>query len=1821
MRSRPKDRLAMEYHGHKSNSMNNFAISSTGIGEALQRSAAALAAGRNSLEESIGLVTAANNIVQNPEQVGTALKTISMYLRAAKTEAEEAGIATDGMASSVSELRNEVLSLTGQKVDIMIDENTFKSTYQILEELSEVWSKLTDVTKANLGEMLGGKRNSNILFSILQNFDDARKAMETAMNSMGSAAEENEKYLDSIAGKMTQLKAAFESFSNSVLDSGVVKVFVDIATGITNVLTVLAKVNMLLPVILSTLTLIKGMRNGLSTRGMLNDLFFGVRSNQDSDYLAENAARALMAMSGSQQAFVIGQLKAAQSAKKLDEALVKQIIDMAGLSDEIQGTATSVSRLSSIWKGVAKVIKSPLGWINLIVAAVSVASAIINKIKSDAQESIKMAQEIVDKYNEAGNLYKSNLDSLDNLRKRYGELTSKVDENADNLGLTNEEYKEYCSIIDQIVDISPGVVKAYDAQGNAIVNYKTVLQEAIDKQNEYLKTQRDIYLSGADEFFKGKGNELSQLYKTATNIGSKISDALNPGAIGIGHVQEWSRALERIGIVYSNGLFANSANQKYAYGGIKQMDALMELYEKEEAFIETLRADSTYTSKEIDTIQEKIKGLAEVYTQFNEAQRQGVSYLSEWAKTQSFYKELPIGALDEFTSGLSSVLDLTKSSVENYAMTTEYAEAFLKALGDEGLSDAYQQMQTGALNAEEYSEKIDSLTESWDMQSPALAMAIAYYKSLVPEIKEAGDAAGGASTEVNALTDSIKRMTDSQSVLDKARGEMMSDGSISTDTLQSIIGMLDEEERLTDYITVQNGVIKLNEEAWKKRSLAMLRADDEGYQATIDTQTDLLNNEKKRLDEINKEIRSRSKRSPGRDVYEVALGVSSVADTIGPYHWLTDEQLKTEQKNAQNAISAHRDSITYATEMQQITKELIAQSESAGGKIDLSNMFAGIDDVRDNAETVHNALEKIKNGAELTYEEMSELAQNNPELLGNIFGMDMEAQANALQAAEDAYMARFRSIIEAQENEINSMIDGLDPEKEAELYQTLSGMLVTLASLKEYSLDDLLASDSGTKSNGLSDKISEITKVKDLLDDIRKYEGGEGDILSLLKDLQEFADASGVSIGKLIEIAEDGSITIKSTEIEKYIGSLFDGLKALKDEAGNRIFSDELVESLKSAALAAEDTAEAFISLSDAIDGITSVSSFMTDIQSGEKNMLEQLESAQKFVDDYNKATGKEYSLTNLITGFDASTNTIQWNTDAMRGLSREMLLCADGMGELESACPGITEAMMSFAAAEEAATKSTRDIQSSLMEAITTANKQGRYTEISAKTLQELIDVDKRYAQAVQIVNGRLTLNRDRFDEVTDSIADTIIAQAQAQANAIAMSDEYLDLASRIGNLNADEQNRLDGLNAEIMMYAALASEIQNATSAYAKFANASDSDSSSMYAQAVKALGVITDTIEKQDSEIFGKIGRDQFKYAVDFVLGENVEVNTKEFDNGLKLVKRYLTDDAEGVANFYDDLVTNGIIDATTGAFNTTIGEISSVLGISTEAARALMEELELYQDTEFDWSKLDPGTEAQEAKTEIDTLTEALDAINTKQNEITNTPMSLNVDGATTAAGKVASALDTIITKLKSIAGLSNVNIKFNTSTAGTATASGGLLSSLSNSLRNLFSGSSSGQSGAAGINGARGGRTLVGELGREIVVDTGTGRWYTVGNRGPEFVNLPKGALVLNAAQTASVFRAGRTPVNSEGGESMAIGTNMRSAAVNAMDGAASKASKNLAETAKNFASGVVSAVGGFLGNLFGSKTDVSGTAAKKPTWKRERSCLAERAIRRTERAA
>jgi DNA repair exonuclease SbcCD ATPase subunit len=240
---------------------NTQPITAEAIGEILSRSASAMSAANNTFEETIALGTAAYSVVQNAESVGTSLKTISMYLRAASTEAEEAGVSTDGMAESTSALRSELKSLTG--VDIMEDAagTTFKSTYQILKEISAVWGNLTDVSQANVTNLLGGKRNANTISALLENFDTAESSIQSAANSTGVAWAENETYLDSIQGRLNQLASSFQALSVDILDSDIPKFFISLATAITKGADALIKFTGVAPTAIGIGTTVLGVAN------------------------------------------------------------------------------------------------------------------------------------------------------------------------------------------------------------------------------------------------------------------------------------------------------------------------------------------------------------------------------------------------------------------------------------------------------------------------------------------------------------------------------------------------------------------------------------------------------------------------------------------------------------------------------------------------------------------------------------------------------------------------------------------------------------------------------------------------------------------------------------------------------------------------------------------------------------------------------------------------------------------------------------------------------------------------------------------------------------------------------------------------------------------------------------------------------------------------------------------------------------------------------------------------------------------------------------------------------------------------------------------------------------------------------------------------------------------------------------------------------------------------------------------------------------------------------------------------------------------------
>lgn len=227
---------------------NQFALSASDIGEAMKRSASALETGNNSFEQSIGLITAMNEIVQNSENTGNSLKVLSLRLRGAKAELEDMQEDTDGLCDSTSKLREQIKSLTG--VDIMLDDNTFKSTTDIIKELGAVWDKLSDSSQAATLELIAGKSRANNVAALLKNYQRIDEVMESLGDAEGSAMRENEAIVDSINGRIKVLSATAEEFWQKSINTDFVKNIVSSLDTILNLLTKIIDQFGLLPTII-----------------------------------------------------------------------------------------------------------------------------------------------------------------------------------------------------------------------------------------------------------------------------------------------------------------------------------------------------------------------------------------------------------------------------------------------------------------------------------------------------------------------------------------------------------------------------------------------------------------------------------------------------------------------------------------------------------------------------------------------------------------------------------------------------------------------------------------------------------------------------------------------------------------------------------------------------------------------------------------------------------------------------------------------------------------------------------------------------------------------------------------------------------------------------------------------------------------------------------------------------------------------------------------------------------------------------------------------------------------------------------------------------------------------------------------------------------------------------------------------------------------------------------------------------------------------------------------------------------------------------------
>ena len=239
---------------------NTQAVDFDNLADGAQRLSAVANQAGVSFDQMLGVLTGGYEVLGNMEKTASGLITIFTRLQSIQLSDEEE-------VESVAKLQESFSSATNGVVNI-VDQTTgqLRGAYDILNDLNDVWDTLDKNTQEGLAFAAGGTRQKSVFLSIMSNWESVEKSVKSASESMGSAEIENQKYLDSLNGKISQFESAVESLSNTLLDSDLLGFFVDFGTGAVNSLdTVIDKFGTL-----GTLTTIGSGIAGATGHGLTN---------------------------------------------------------------------------------------------------------------------------------------------------------------------------------------------------------------------------------------------------------------------------------------------------------------------------------------------------------------------------------------------------------------------------------------------------------------------------------------------------------------------------------------------------------------------------------------------------------------------------------------------------------------------------------------------------------------------------------------------------------------------------------------------------------------------------------------------------------------------------------------------------------------------------------------------------------------------------------------------------------------------------------------------------------------------------------------------------------------------------------------------------------------------------------------------------------------------------------------------------------------------------------------------------------------------------------------------------------------------------------------------------------------------------------------------------------------------------------------------------------------------------------------------------------------------------------------------------------------
>lgn len=136
-----------------------------------------------------------------------------------------AGKDTDDEGESLNDVETTLNSLG---ITLRKSQYEWKSFEDVLDEVASKWNVFEDTEQSKIATAIAGVRQQENFRALMNNWEEVKDLTDVAANSMGSASEKMEIYLDSVEAKTNEVKATWEEFILKLNQSDSYKGMLDI---------------------------------------------------------------------------------------------------------------------------------------------------------------------------------------------------------------------------------------------------------------------------------------------------------------------------------------------------------------------------------------------------------------------------------------------------------------------------------------------------------------------------------------------------------------------------------------------------------------------------------------------------------------------------------------------------------------------------------------------------------------------------------------------------------------------------------------------------------------------------------------------------------------------------------------------------------------------------------------------------------------------------------------------------------------------------------------------------------------------------------------------------------------------------------------------------------------------------------------------------------------------------------------------------------------------------------------------------------------------------------------------------------------------------------------------------------------------------------------------------------------------------------------------------------------------------------------------------------------------------------------------------------